>query len=303
MADSSEDPKVSDVGPPQKLRPSTSQPSATSASAKGVAKRKRGPTADGPNKRLPGAKKVKKLEDARTAEKKKQKKKTRNKKPGHDEADLDLEAGINKAIGKMDARLLADHVAQRTKRFEADLSVVELEDKHIPEKAFQDTSAWQERRSDEHLPDFLEHFSAGKASKLASAPKAKGSPHTLVITDAGLRAANLTRALRKFQTKDATVAKLFAKHIKLKDAVDFVKETRMGIAVGTPARLSALLDAESLSLSKLERIVVDASHIDQKKRSIFDMREIFLPLVSLLNRPLLKERYTASDRHVDLLFF
>lgn len=36
------------------------------------------------------------------------------------------------------------------------------------------------------------------------------------------------RVLRVFQTENATVAKLFAKHIKLKDAIEYVKKTRYG---------------------------------------------------------------------------
>lgn len=98
------------------------------------------------------------------------------------------------------------------------------------------------------MPAFLEQFSgprrkknkAGK--KLSDASTEKGSPHTLVVAGAGLRAADVTRALRKFQTKEAMVAKLFAKHIKLKEAIEMVKTTRMGIGVGTPQRLIDLLD-------------------------------------------------------------
>ena len=48
--------------------------------------------------------------------------------------------------------------------------------------------------------------------------------------------------MRKFQTKDATVAKLFAKHIKFEESVKFLKSKRTGIAVGTPARLKDLTD-------------------------------------------------------------
>lgn len=70
----------------------------------------------------------------------------------------------------------------------------------------------------------------------------QGHPHTLVVAGAGLRAADLTRALRKFQTKDALVAKLFAKHIKLKEAVEMVKNSRINIGVGTPQRITDLLD-------------------------------------------------------------
>lgn len=58
-------------------------------------------------------------------------KKAKKAKPAQD-ADVDLENGVNNALGKMDNRLLADYVAQKTKRFESNLSLLELEDKHIP---------------------------------------------------------------------------------------------------------------------------------------------------------------------------
>lgn len=49
-----------------------------------------------------------------------------------EDGDLDVQLGLNSAIGRMDSQLLADYVAQRTKRFGGDLSLVELEDRHIP---------------------------------------------------------------------------------------------------------------------------------------------------------------------------
>lgn len=49
-----------------------------------------------------------------------------------EEDELDLEAGINKAFSHMDSQLMADYVAQRTRRYESDLSSIELEDKYIP---------------------------------------------------------------------------------------------------------------------------------------------------------------------------
>lgn len=48
----------------------------------------------------------------------------------YDEIDEKLQ--INPAVARMDAALLADHVARQTKRFEKDLSAVELEDLRIP---------------------------------------------------------------------------------------------------------------------------------------------------------------------------
>jgi protein CMS1 len=120
-----------------------------------------------------------------------------------------------------------------------------------------DTTSWNSPRNLENLPGFLEKFSSNP-TKLWSASKKMGAPHTIVVAGAGLRAADLARysslytlvnggltfnrVLRKFQTKDVTVAKLFAKHIKVKDAIKFLQNTRTGMAVGTPTRLNELMD-------------------------------------------------------------
>ncbi len=122
----------------------------------------------------------------------------------------------------------------------------------------------------------------------------------------------------------------FAKHFKVEEQVSFLQKTRTGIAVGTPQRLIDLIEngtqppikaspldmlhlltpegipvsTEALCLENVKRIVVDASHIDQKKRGIVDMRETMLPLAKLLCRAALKERYEDDTaRHVDLLFY
>ncbi|MCJ1469929.1 hypothetical protein MMC07_008573 [Pseudocyphellaria aurata] len=233
---------------------------------------------------------------------------------------LDLDRGINVAIGRMDARSIRNYVAQHTIRLQAELSAVELENLLISESAFRDTSDWTKPRLLEHLPEFLDHYSSlsDASKKLATASQKLGAPHTLVIVSAALRAANVARALRKFQAKDAAVAKLFAKHIKLKDAVEFVKKTRIGIGVGTPSRIFDLFNAGkpdpthniiysqqsgALCFEKLERVVVDCSHIDVKKRCIFDMRETQKPLLQLLSQDELKSRYGGSSNRINVLFF
>ena len=45
---------------------------------------------------------------------------------------IDIENSVSLAIGRMDHRLLTDYVAGQTKRFASNLSLVELEDEHIP---------------------------------------------------------------------------------------------------------------------------------------------------------------------------
>ncbi|KAL8994912.1 MAG: hypothetical protein Q9169_005248 [Polycauliona sp. 2 TL-2023] len=143
------------------------------------------------------------------------------------------ESNINTAIGQMDNRLMADYVAQRTKKFGEILSLVELEDMHIPENAILDTSGWMQDRLAANLPDFLIFCAQQnqKSTDLFSAPIEPGSPHTLVLTGAALRAADLS-------SKEATVAKLFAKHIKLKEAAVFAKKTRSVVQSALLSRCS-----------------------------------------------------------------
>lgn len=249
----------------------------------------------------------------RAAKKAKQAAKGKSKtQEARDEA-LDEELHVNHALKHMDGQLLADHITQRLRRFEGEkLSAVEQSDLRVPVAGIKDTTNWSLERTAEHLPAFLEEYSkprrgAGKHAKrkLSHAFVEKGAPHTLVIAGSGLRAADLTRALRGFQTSESFVAKLFAKHIKLKEAIESTKVTRMNIGVGTPQRVIDLLEAGALDVEKLERVVVDASFIDGKKRGILDMRETVGPLVRLLARGEFRERYESSeaDKKIELVFF
>jgi protein CMS1 len=64
---------------------------------------------------------------------KKAAKKSKSRRAKADEDDeLDIETGINKAFSHMDNQLLADYIGQRTRKYESDLSSVELEDKYLP---------------------------------------------------------------------------------------------------------------------------------------------------------------------------
>lgn len=91
--------------------------------------------------------------------------------------------------------------------------------------------------------------------------------------------------------------------------------------MGTPTRLNDLMDdgiygrtcrgsfrmltrhLGALDVGKLERIVIDASHVDQKKRGVLEIRETQIPLTQLLNRKELKNRYGQESNGIDLLFY
>ncbi|PSR85719.1 U3-containing 90S pre-ribosomal complex subunit-domain containing protein [Coniella lustricola] len=239
------------------------------------------------------------------AVKKPKQKKNRRPDAEDEESLLDLDRSINTIFSRMDPDLLADYVAANTKRFGIDLSSIELSDLYVPAGAVKDTTGFAEPRVKDNLAAFLEAFAGSEEDKkrLGTAPKKCGSPHTIVVAGAGLRAADLVRSTRTFQKKENVVAKLFAKHFKVAEQVEFLKKNRTGIAIGTPARLMALLDEGALSIEHLKRIVVDASHIDQKKRGVMDMKETMMPLAQWLTRKEFKERYGDSDKPLELLFF
>jgi protein CMS1 len=59
----------------------------------------------------------------------------------------------------------------------------------------------------------------------------------------------------------------------------------------------------ALSLQNLQRLVVDASHIDQKKRGIMDMKDTMMPLARFLSRKEFAERYVDEKKPLALLFY
>lgn len=94
----------------------------------------------------------------------------------------------------------------------------------------------------------------------------------------------------------------------------------MNIGVGTPSRIVDLItegrnlgpawlpssltpSLGALACESLQRVVIDCSFLDQKQRSIFDLRETQQPLMQLLNRKELKDRYSGSHVPVKLIFY
>ncbi|KAF8423340.1 U3-containing 90S pre-ribosomal complex subunit-domain containing protein [Tirmania nivea] len=248
---------------------------------------------------------VSKSKRKREAEKAKNAKRRKEATEDNDEVHLVFEGGkgVNTAIAKLDPQLIADYVGQKVKQSEKELSAVELEDRCIPASAFLDMTSWQKDRTLANLPEFMETFSRykGRGASLKKASPSNGTPHTLIITAAALRAADITRAVRKFQSKENAVAKLFAKHIKLKDSIEYCQKTRIGIGVGTPGRVLALIKEDVLKLGDLKRIIIDASQIDEKKRGIFEIKETQKDVIDLLCSEELRKR--LLDGSTSIIFY
>jgi protein CMS1 len=61
--------------------------------------------------------------------------------------------------------------------------------------------------------------------------------------------------------------------------------------------------AGSLAIDRLERIIIDASHIDQKRRGILEMKETQIPLIKWLGASNFRERYEGSTDRLQIFFY
>lgn len=92
------------------------------------------------------------------------------------------------------------------------------------------------------------------------------------------------------------MAKLFARHFKLAEHAEYLKRTKVGVAIGTPARVGTLLsETDALSLKALSHVILDVSFIDSKMRSMLDMPETRQDLFhKFLAHPPLRTRFVEG---------
>ncbi len=79
-----------------------------------------------------------------------------------------------------------------------------------------------------------------------------------------------------------SVAKLFARHFKLKEHEAWLREHTTPLAAGTPQRVAALIALGSLHLDSLQALVIDQTWVDAKQRNVFDTFETRDELMKLL---------------------
>ena len=201
-----------------------------------------------------------------------------------------------------DPSLLSDTFAQAIKRHYGDSTSIEQGDLHLAPRAFRDTTAFGQPRIAQELPEYVKTFLRdGDSDPSTSTDKA--APHTMVIVSSGIRASDLVRELRVFASSESKVGKYFAKHMKLNANIEFSKNSRVGIAVGTPGRLKELVENDAIRVESLQRIIIDGSYQNPKKYNIFDMEDSFKPMLGLLNIREVKSRLLDDDDKLQTMIF
>lgn len=91
------------------------------------------------------------------------------------------------------------------------------------------------------------------------------------------------------------MAKLFARHFKIAEQQEFLQTHICPLAVGTPQRIQDLLQ-HGLSFERLQCILLDASWVDQKQRTMLDGIETRQALFSLLTAEAVQAKLRTQSK-------
>ncbi|KAI8061532.1 U3-containing 90S pre-ribosomal complex subunit-domain containing protein [Gilbertella persicaria] len=175
----------------------------------------------------------------------------------------------------------AEYLADRQKLALPNLSSVELEEQQLLESNLVNNENFKQEHVLDALPNYVKYGVAGH-KKLNKKPTVHASPVALIVTHSAIRAVDLARALKEFSST-AKIAKLFAKHFKIEEQVEFLDREAIHLGVGTPNRLLTLVDQGHLKLDNLELVVIDTER-NPKRFNIFDLQEVRSDLFNFLGQ-------------------
>lgn len=121
-----------------------------------------------------------------------------------------------------------------------------------------------------------------KWTKKVNSFQSKMSPLIIVLCGNALRASHLNGDCKSFKGDNCKSIKLFSRHMKLKDQAKTLKSSIVHFAVGTPARVAALLKDDLLSLEHTKFIIFDWNWRDVKMKRMVDVPEVCASLILLI---------------------
>ena len=124
--------------------------------------------------------------------------------------------------------------------------------------------------------------------KKAVAFGGKKSPKVLIVSGNSNRACSIIQQLTGLGLK-VPIAKLFSRHMKLKQQKEMLASRGFACGVGTPNRVLKLLDLEYLKLKRTELVILDLSR-DLKGYHMLTQKDTAKDTASLMQRFLFSER-------------
>eukprot|EP00066_Takifugu_rubripes_P017835 XP_011607101.1 PREDICTED: protein CMSS1 [Takifugu rubripes] len=168
-----------------------------------------------------------------------------------------------------------------TQYFSDKRSVIEQEDLRLSDSCFLSCNDLTHT-----LSSYLKQV-CPKWAKIQKNHTEKSSVVLLIVCSSALRAIELLKQLTTFKGAAKTI-KLFAKHIKIEEQVKLLQKGVTHIGVGTPGRVSALIENDGLNLKSLRYLVLDWNWRDQKLRRMVDIPEIKLDFMKMMESGILK---------------
>ncbi|XP_042565500.1 protein CMSS1 isoform X2 [Clupea harengus] len=125
-----------------------------------------------------------------------------------------------------------------------------------------------------------------KWAKVQKRHTVKQSLVILIACSSALRALELMKQLVAFKG-EAKILKLFARHIKVEKQIQLLSNIVAHIGVGTPARITELIQKDGLSLEAVKYLILDWNWRDQKCRRMVDVPEVKVEMFKLLESGIL----------------
>lgn len=144
---------------------------------------------------------------------------------------------------------------------------------------------------------------SSKRRKLGNGKAQSKDDKATTAAAAGKKGAGVTSKDSRALLGGFSVAKLFARHFKLKEHEAWLKEHTTPLAAGTPQRVAALIASGSLRLDSLQAIVIDQTWVDAKQRSVFDSFETRDELMKLLALDAVMGSFKRSKSPAKLVLF
>lgn len=138
------------------------------------------------------------------------------------------------------------------------------------------------------ISDYIPTYKRLLGSSDGSAGDDNGCPTLLVVCSSASRANEIIRSLSGRPLK-CKVAKLFAKHFKISEQVNTLAQESFPVAVGTPHRLSKLIEVGALSLRLTKLVLVDMQP-DSKMFNIITLSAVKHDFYNLLYSCIFPER-------------
>lgn len=189
-----------------------------------------------------------------------------------------VESGKPDAVVEVKAMTVSDMLSEIIKNQPGDLNQNQSEEYNVNDFFYPDLVESSTTKSNKKVCPYTRALSANLPSykKLLLNNTANkedyGCPLLLVLCSSAIQC---THVIKSISTKliKPKIAKLFAKHFKIEEQLESLSKEYFPIAIGTPNRVSKLIELGALSLRRCMIVLVDITE-DSKKFNILSLNEV-----------------------------